>query len=120
MLLIDDQLDYVQPMAFWFKSKGYSVTVATNAEDVLKVLQENTPDIIFLDIIMPVVDGPAMLKLIRHVNETVPVIMMSSYIEDHRQDKKVDPYGVSGTYFKGDDFSQALTLVESILKTGSN
>lgn len=119
LLLIDDQMDYVQPMSFWFKAKGYAVTVATNAEDALKALQENTPEIIFLDIIMPGIDGPAMLKIIRKVNETVPVVMMSSYIEDKREDKKVDPYGVSGTFFKGDDFSNALTLIESILKTGS-
>jgi CheY-like chemotaxis protein len=120
ILIVDDQLDFAQPMAFWFKSKGFSVTVASNLGEVLKGLQESVPDLIFLDIIMPGVDGPAMLKKIREVSATVSVIMMSSYIEDKRDDKRVNYYQVSGIFFKGDDFSQALAMAEPLLKKSSS
>ncbi len=117
MLLVDDQLDFVQLMAFWFQEKGYSVTFTTSPEEALKIIKENTPDVAFLDLIMPNTDGVALLKKIREFNVSLPVIMMSSYIEDTRIEKKINVYKTSGVFYKGDDFLKAETLLEPILKT---
>jgi len=65
VLLVDDEADYTQPMAFWLKSKGYDVFSVTNGKDALNFIKETPPDIVFLDINMPVMDGPTTLKEIR-------------------------------------------------------
>ena len=115
VLLVDDELDYLQHMSYWFTSKGYSVTVASDGKEALKALKEDTPDIMFLDIFMPVMDGIETLKRLREFNTELPVIVISAYVEDKKV-QEATKYGVSGVFYKGEDFKQGLALLESTLK----
>jgi CheY-like chemotaxis protein len=116
VLLVDDESDFTEPMAFWLQSKGYSVTVASDGESAIKLVQENSPDIMFLDINMPFMSGAETLKRIREFNKELPVIIISAYLDDKRA-KEADSYGVSGVFYKGSDFSEGLTLLEAVLRT---
>jgi CheY-like chemotaxis protein len=116
VVLVDDEISFVEPMSLLFQEKGYSVSVASNGEDALKKIKEDTPDIVFVDIIMPGMDGYTVLKKIREINQTLPVIMMSGYVEDTRVEKKISLGGAFATYYKGHDFSEALSLLKSALK----
>jgi len=115
ILLVDDDPDFAQAMAFWLESRGYSVTLVLNGEDAIRTIKENTPDIVFLDIVMPHMDGYTVLKLVREFNETLPVIMMSAYEKEEKVKRKVNFYGVSSFFDKGDNFSKAMALLESAL-----
>ena len=117
VVLVDDKPSFIEPMALLFQSKGYSVSAFSNGEDALKKIKEDTPDIVFIDIIMSGMDGYMVLKKIREFNQTLPVIMMSGYVEDTRTEKRINLHGAFGTYYKGHDFSKALALLESALKT---
>ena len=116
ILLVDDELDFTQPMCFWLKSKGYSVMVANGGEAALAAIKEQAPTIVFMDLNMPVMDGTTTLKKIREFNKDVPVIIISSYVDDKRI-VEATPYGVSGVFYKGGDFQEGLTLLESALRT---
>ena len=117
ILLVDDESDFTESMSFWFKSKGYSVTSVSNGKDALKTIKENPPDIVFLDIIMPNIDGLAVLKMIREFNKTLPVIMMSAYLQGSEGEREEDLRGSSGVFYKDEGFSKALALLESALST---
>ncbi len=119
VLLVDDEADYTQPMAFWLKSKGYDVFSVTNGKDALNFIKETPPDIVFLDINMPVMDGPTTLKEIRQFNSDIPVIIISAYVDDPRA-KGITAYGISGVFYKGSDFNEGLTLIEAVLRTHKN
>jgi len=116
VVLVDDETSFVEPMSLLFQDKGYSVSVVSNGEDALNKIKEDKPDIVFIDIIMPGMDGYMVLKKIREINQTLPVIMMSGYIEDTRAEKKISLQGAFATYYKGHDFSEALSLLKSALK----
>jgi CheY-like chemotaxis protein len=116
ILMVDDEQDFTQPMSFWFKAKGYEVETATSGEAALKIVEEHKPDIIFLDLNMPVMDGLETLKRIRELDKNIPVVIVSAYA-DPRKIKEIHPYGISGIFYKGGELEDGLSLLESVLRT---
>ena len=119
ILLVDDERDFAESMAFWLEARGFTTIVEHNCENALKMIKENAPDVIFLDIVMPGINGLTMLRMIREFNDDVPVIMMSSFIKDSKAEDEPRAYNVSGVFCKGDDLSKALHLIKSALKSES-
>lgn len=115
VLLVDDEKDFRQLMQFWLESKGYSATVASNGQDALEMIAKKRPDVVFLDIRMPVMDGIETLKRIRDTDKTLPVILISAYVNDPKA-KDITSYGVSGVFYKGKNFEEVLPLLESALR----
>ncbi|OIO36029.1 MAG: hypothetical protein AUJ74_04180 [Candidatus Omnitrophica bacterium CG1_02_44_16] len=115
ILLVDDEQDFANSMAFWLKARGYSAVVEDNCENALKIIKQDAPDLVFLDVVMPGVNGLAMLKKIREFNETIPIIMMSSFIKESRSEDGSNFYNVSGIFNKGHDLSKALALIKTTL-----
>ncbi|MCU0651140.1 MAG: response regulator, partial [Candidatus Omnitrophica bacterium] len=115
-LIVDDEMDFRQLMSFWMKSKGYDVVEASNGKEAVELAGKERPDIIFMDINMPVMDGTEALKKIRETNKNVPVIIISAYVEDKRA-KEAMSLGISGVFYKGKDFQEGLALLEAALHT---
>jgi DNA-binding response OmpR family regulator len=119
ILLVDDESDFTKPMAYWLKSKGYTVSTVYDGESAIKLVQESPPDIMFLDIHMPFMNGADTLKKIREFNKELPVIIISGFLEDEKA-REATTYGVSGVFYKGSDFNEGLTLLETVLRTHKN
>lgn len=115
ILMVDDEPDFTEPMAFWFTSKGYHTIISSDGKSALKIIKEHTPDIVFLDLNMPVMDGFETLKKIREIDKTLPIVIISAYA-DPRKIKEMQPYGIAGIFYKGSDFNEGLSLLESILR----
>ncbi|MCX5701896.1 MAG: response regulator [Candidatus Omnitrophica bacterium] len=115
IMLADDEEDFRKPLSFWLESKGYSVDCAENGEIAIKMIQENTPNIVLLDLNMPVLDGLGTLKRIREFNKDLPVIIISAYVDDPRV-REANAYGISGVFYKGKDFKDWLSLLETALR----
>lgn len=118
-MLVDDEPDFTKPMAFWLNSKGYEVMEAHSGKEGIAVAKASSPDIIFLDLNMPELDGIQTLKQIRQFNETVPVIIIRAYVEKANT-KEVENYKISGVFYKGEDFQKGLSLLEAALRTHRN
>ena len=116
VLLVDDEEDFRQLMTFWLESKGYSVIPAPDGKSAIQIVKENSPDIMFLDLHMPVMDGVGALKKIREFNNDIPVIVISAHISDPRAQEAMS-YGISGVFPKSQHFEEGLTLLESVLRT---
>lgn len=115
-LIVDDEADFRQLMTFWLESKGYVVISAANGQQAIAMVRNDNPDIIFLDLNMPVMDGIAALKQIREFNKTIPIIFISAYVDDKRVNEAM-AYGISGVFYKGKDFQEGLSLLEAALRT---
>lgn len=116
VLVVDDQADFRELLMFWLQSKGYSVITAEHGKRAIELIKEKSPDIMFIDLRMPVMDGIETIKNVRQFNQELPIIIISSYIDDPRV-KEAAACGISGEFYKGGDFKDGLSLLETILRT---
>ncbi len=79
VLIIDDSRTIVTALKKFLRSAGYETMEAEDAESGLDQLREHKPDLIFLDIVLPGMNGFAALRAIRRdpMTRDIPVIMMS-------------------------------------------
>ena len=79
MLIIDDSKTVVTAIKKLLRSVGYETLEAFDAETGLGMIHEHSPELIFLDIMLPGMNGFAALRMIRRdpLTRDIPVIMMS-------------------------------------------
>lgn len=119
VLVVDDEDDFRKLMSFWLESNGYTVITASGGENAISVVKEHAPDIVFMDLRMPVLNGAETLKRIREFNKDLPVIIISAHVDDPIA-KDALSYGVAGVFYKGKDFEKGLSLLESVLRVHKN
>ena len=81
ILLIDDDADFVEVTKIILESKPYEVIVASNGDKGLQKAREEKPDLILLDVIMPVADGftaAEQLKKDPRLSK-IPVLMLTAF-----------------------------------------
>ena len=61
------------------KAEGYEVLSARNGKEAIQQLEETRPDLILLDIVMPVMDGMEALGRILRKDRRIPIILNTSY-----------------------------------------
>jgi DNA-binding response OmpR family regulator len=86
VLVVDDDALLVKMIATVLKTRGYSILTAGNGKEGLDMAKEAEPDIILLDIMMPVLDGLAMLEELRKTSD-VPVIIISAFGRPEKVEK---------------------------------
>ncbi len=75
--VLDDDKNITEILALYFKKEGYNVKEFWEGESLLDALNFEMPDIIIMDIMMPIMDGYDVLKEVRKISK-VPVIMLSA------------------------------------------
>ena len=83
VLLVEDE-DMVRAVAERALTRaGYEVTACANGEEGLAAIKEGGDfDLVVSDVVMPVMDGPAMVRAIRARRPQMPVLFMSGYAEE--------------------------------------
>jgi DNA-binding response OmpR family regulator len=81
VLLVEDDTDYAEIYRLRLESDGYEVMVAPDGEAALEMVQSVVPDLVYLDLRMPKLDGFSMLSELRADPATahVPVIVLTNY-----------------------------------------
>ncbi len=81
ILLIDDDIDFVEATKTTLESKAYEVIVAYEGDEGLRKAREENPALILLDIIMPIKDGFSAAEQLKKDPQLskIPVIMLTSY-----------------------------------------
>lgn len=80
ILVVDDEQDAVDLVAFNLKQAGFHVITAANGADALGKVQKFQPDLIVLDLMMPELDGLEVCKMLRRDSATagIPLIMLTA------------------------------------------
>jgi len=104
ILIVDDDDRLREFVRVNLEMEGYAVREASNADEGLKALEEEPPDLILLDVMMPQVDGWEMLQRVheRHGVGAIPVIMFSGKVDEEAL-KRAAAQGAQG--FVGKPFS---------------
>ena len=66
ILIVDDEPNIVMSLEYTFKKNNFKVFIARDGQEALDILEKQLPDVIILDVMMPMVDGFATLKQIKN------------------------------------------------------
>jgi len=79
ILVVDDEESICQSLKAILSDEGYQVLVAGSGEEAVKIVEEEMPQLVLLDIWLPGMDGLETLKAIKKINPKVLVIIMSGH-----------------------------------------
>jgi CheY-like chemotaxis protein len=81
VLIVEDYEDSRRFMKTLIESFGYSVIEAADGEEAVQIAQHGRPDLILMDLAMPVMDGLATTRVIRHFDNgaKLPIIAVSAF-----------------------------------------
>ena len=83
ILVVDDEFSVAEVLQSALADAGHEVVTAVNGQQGLELLGKRRPDLVLLDFMMPIMDGPAMLKAMKEdpAYRNVPAVVMSSLPE---------------------------------------
>ncbi|HYK98838.1 MAG TPA: response regulator transcription factor [Candidatus Acidoferrales bacterium] len=81
VLVVDDERRYRELLEMDLSRRGYHVFVAADGLRALQLVEEVSPDLVLLDVMLPDLDGYEVCRRIREVS-TVPVIMLTARVEE--------------------------------------
>jgi DNA-binding NtrC family response regulator len=90
LLVVDDEQEICKSIKKPFEYLGFTVFTATTAEKALKTFETKKPKIIFLDIIMPDIDGLELLKKFKEADPGVIVIMVTARGDEETHKKAME------------------------------
>ena len=101
IIVIEDNIDNQNLLRLLIERQGYQVVTAVDGREGLKIIREEQPDLIVLDLSMPIVDGWEMIK---HVKadpkiESIPIVVVTAHLQPGEK-KKVFEAGCNGYVFK--------------------
>jgi len=87
ILVVDDELLVVDLFKKSLNSPEYQVTTILNSSDAIELLNTRKFDLIFLDLLLPVLNGAELFRHIRRVDENIPVVIITGYPDSELMDK---------------------------------
>lgn len=117
ILVVDDEEDMQKILKIRLEQENFNVLIAGDGESGAKVTEQEMPDLILLDIMMPKVDGYSCLKSIRGLPKTkdIPVIMLSGKEEEKVRDLFAFQK-ISGYIEKPFELDNLVAKVKEVLK----
>ena len=114
VLVVEDDKNIRDLLQMYLEKEGYAVTAAADGGEALTKFRAIHPDLVLLDVMMPVMDGWAVCKLIRAESQT-PVIMLTAKSET---DDKVSGLksGADDYITKPFEMREVLARIEAVLR----
>jgi len=118
ILVVDDDERALHLMEAMLTPRGYQIILAKDGEEAVGITRSQIPDLILLDIMMPVMDGYATLAKIKEDGATanIPVIMVSA-VGYELNKKLADQLGAAGYITKPVDLAELQSTIALFLHT---
>ena len=117
VLIVEDDLKSMKLFRDLLEASGYASLEATNGKKAVELAREKKPDLILMDIQMPVMDGFEATKILKAGAETrnIPIIALTSYAMKE-DDEKIREAGCDGYITKPIDTKEFLKKVAEYLR----
>jgi len=112
VLLVDDEEDYVRTMAERMEMRDVSSRVALNGSEALQMVEDETPDVMVLDLRMPGIDGMEVLEQVKKEHPNVQVVILTGHGSD-KEEKEARRLGAFQYLQKPADTNQILSVIRS-------
>jgi DNA-binding response OmpR family regulator len=114
ILIVDDEPRYLRLMEANLITEGYEVIKATNGQEAVDLVAAQKPDLVLLDIMMPVLDGFAACERIREFS-MVPIIVVTARGEENARVRGLD-LGADDYIVKPFSATELLARVRAVLR----
>ena len=96
LLIVDDEPDINELLSYNFRKRGFDVATACDGKVALETIQHFMPDIIILDIMMPVMNGVSLCKELKSREDlkNIPVLFLSATSNDFLIDEALGAGGM--------------------------
>jgi CheY-like chemotaxis protein len=116
VLIAEDAKFIADIMGNMIREHGVRVTITHNGQEALEAMEKELPDVVLLDLLMPVLDGHGVLKAMKERHLACPVIVVSN-ISDKKTREKCKGMDVKEYFVKSDiDDDYLWEIVERYLK----
>lgn len=115
ILIIDDEKGVCDEFASLLQDEHHEVETALNGKEGLEKLQSQSYDLIFLDVLMPKMEGREALEEIKKMCQT-PVVIMSGYLPSHKE-REIIRAGAFASLKKPLELSKVFELIQKALET---
>lgn len=117
ILIVDDNPDNVELLEEVLQSQGYRTLTAPNGHDAIRLAANELPDLILLDIAMPVMDGMEVLQVLKSSRTTaeIPVVFVTGIMENEKILRSIENHDAIGYIAKPIVISELLEKIPEYL-----
>lgn len=108
ILVVDDDIDNRDMLNEILCDAGYRVVTASNGKNAISLTEADRPDIVFVDLLMPSMDGRTVARELKSRHPSLPVVAMSGSIADTSAPTE---FGVDATLAKPFSIDDLLVVV---------
>lgn len=116
ILVVDDDPSMVRLISQVLSSKGYEVLESNNGQDALRLLYSQKPDLVLLDVVMPVMDGWQTCSRIRDISAAIPIIMLTGQRKTEEDVAQGLDYGADEYLIKPVGNKELVARVQAMLR----
>ncbi|MFN7182284.1 MAG: response regulator transcription factor [Planctomycetota bacterium] len=120
ILVIDDDIDFLEWLKIGLTSQGYKVFTATTGKDGLNILKNNEINLIVLDILLPDIDGFELIKKLKmdeKPNKKIPILAVTGVYKEAEYKQKGFSLGVDDFITKPFSYKFLAAKVKKLLET---
>jgi CheY-like chemotaxis protein len=120
ILVADDNDDIREMLSLLLRMQGHEVFAATNGEEAVMLAQQEEPDLIFMDVMMPRLSGVEAARLIHSADplKTVPIVAISAFRNPLSENTSSETFRWHAYLRKPIDVEELEHLVKSLFNTG--
>jgi CheY-like chemotaxis protein len=118
ILIVDDDAAITATFENILSGEGYDVATATDGDQAIDLAAREPFDVVLLDLVMPGIDGLDALRRLRQVAPRARIIILSAYIEPHRE-AEAFRLGAEAVLSKPPDLNKLLRFLGELMPPGS-
>jgi len=108
VLIVDDEIEFLETLAERFRLRGFQTRTAEDGESALNLIEDDPPDIVILDVMMPGMSGLEVLQNIKETRHKIKVILLTG--RGSTQD------GIRGMQLGADDYLMKPVDIDDLMK----
>ncbi len=113
VLLVDDDVQFLEATEYMLKYENYMVITAKNGEDAIIKYKESEPDIVLMDLKMPVMNGYDAFFKIKKDDPDAKIVFTSAYAINNKEFEKAKNSGLYGLLTKPFDLNELNKIITS-------
>jgi CheY-like chemotaxis protein len=120
ILIVDDEPDVLKLTSLRLEKQGYEIKTAVNSKDALNLIQKEKPDLVLIDVILPIMYGTEICRWVKSDENLrhIPIILCTAHGEV-MTDEKAKSFGADDYIAKPFDAKELMNKIERLLTAGA-